>query len=86
MLMYALIGLCLVLVGVVGLQFTHLFYADRMQRIRLRHMRDLEHRNRTLSSRLEQAEKRIAEQDRLLDTLMPAGADDDAWADLIEER
>lgn len=30
MLMYALIGLSLVLVGIVGLQFTYLFWIDRV--------------------------------------------------------
>lgn len=87
MLMYALIGLSLVLVGIVGLQFTYLFYVDRVYRERRRYLQDLEKRHRRLTERLEAAERRIAEQNDLLETIYPElGRDDEAWAEVIEER
>ncbi len=87
MLMYALIGLSLVLVGIVGLQFTYLFYVDRVYRERQRYLQDLEKRHRRLTERLEAAERRIAEQNDLLETIYPElGRDDEAWAEVIEER
>lgn len=84
--MYALIGLCFVLVGVAGLQFTYLFYADRLQRLRRAHIKDLEHHNAALTVRLDEAHRRIAEQDELLDSLMPVAAEDESWAEVIEDR
>ncbi len=87
MLMYALIGLSLVLVGIVGLQFTYLFYVDRVYRERRKYMQDLEKRYRRLSERLDAAERRVAEQDHLLDTIYPEfGRSDESWAEVIEER
>lgn len=86
MLVYALIGVCLVLVGVAGLQFTYLFYVDRMYRERRRYLADLEKRYSRISERLEAAEARLAETTELLETLHPELRDDDAWADVIEER
>ncbi len=87
MLLYALIGLSLVLVGIAGLQFTYLFWVDRLNRERRKHMHDLERRYARLAARLDAAEGRIAEQDELLKRL---GHNDDsveeAWADLIDER
>jgi len=87
MLVYVLIGVCLVLVGIAGLQFTYLFYVDRMYRERRRYLADLEKRYSRLSTRLEAAEARLAETSELLETLHPElKTDDDAWADVIEER
>lgn len=87
MLLYALIGLSLVLVGIAGLQFTFLFWTDRLNRERRKHMHDLERRYARIAARLDAAERRIAEQDELLLTL---GRDDEraeeAWADVIDER
>lgn len=84
MLMYALIGLSLVLVGIVGLQFTYLFWIDRVYRERRKYLKDLENRYAELSSRLRSAEIQVAEQAELLKTLGYREAE--AWADVIEER
>lgn len=80
MLMYALIGLSLVLTGVAGLQFTYLFYVDRIYRERCRYLRSLEKKHADMTVRLETAERRVAEQNELL------GIVDEPWADVIEER
>ena len=87
MLMYALIGLSLVLVGIAGLQFTYLFYVDRLYRERQKYLRTLEQRCARLKERLENAERQLAEQSDLLETIYPElGKSDETWADVIEER
>ena len=84
MLMYALIGLSLVLVGIVGLQFTYLFWIDRVYRERRKYLKDLEKRYADLNSRLRSAERQVAEQAELLETL--GYKETETWADVIEER
>ena len=79
MLVYVLIGLCLVLLGITGLQFTYLAYVDRLDRERRKYIKGLESKYAALSTRLASAEKRLAEQDALL-------TPDEAWADVIEDR
>lgn len=80
MLMYALIGLCLVLLGIAGLQFTYLFYIERIYKQRRAYLQQLEHNYAELSRRLDLAERRLAEQDDL------PGTTHESWADIIEER
>jgi len=85
--MYALIGLSLVMTGIVGLQFTYLFYVDRIFRERKKHTKSLEQKCRNLNDRLEAAERRVAEQNDLLESMYPGlGKEDEAWADVIEDR
>ena len=80
MLMFLLIGLSLILTGIVGLQFTYLFYVDRIYRERRKYLHALEKKCARLTERLEAAEKQIAE-------LHPElGKEDEAWADVIEDR
>ena len=87
MLSFALILLSFVLIGIVGFQFTYMFYFDRVQRERKKHIHDLEHKCIRLGERLEQAEQRLAEQDALLETAYPGmKKDDEVWADVIEDR
>lgn len=87
MLMYALIGLSLVLTGIVGLQFSYMFYVERIYRERRSYLRDLERRHARLAERLANAERRASEQNDLLETIYPElGKEDEAWADVIEER
>jgi hypothetical protein len=81
MLMYALIGISLVLLGVAGLQFTYMFYIDRVYRERKKYMQELEQKCLRLSKQLEKAERRLAEQDAILSVI--TGSDDEAWADVI---
>ena len=82
-----LIGLSLVLVGIVGLQFSCLFYVDTLYRERKAYLQSLEQKYTRLTERLAEAECRVAEQDELLETLRPelAGSED-AWAEVIDER
>lgn len=86
MLMYALIGLSLVLVGIVGLQFTYLFYVDRIYRERKKYLSAVEQKCADLTARLDAAEHRIAGQRELLNAAYPDIAmEDEAWAEVIEE-
>ena len=87
MLVVALIGLSFVLIGIVGLQFSYMFYLDRLHIERKKHLNELERKCDQLSERLEQAELRLAEQDRLLETAYPdLRKDDEVWADVLEDR
>ena len=87
MLMYALIGLSLVLVGVAGLQFSYLFYVNRLYHERRRHIYSLERRCAELTARVEAAEARLQEQDKLIAEIDPDFISmGDAWADVIEDR
>lgn len=85
MLMYVLICLSLALVGIAGLQFTYLFYLDRLDRERKKLVHDLEARCRQLGNRLHEAEMKIAEQEILLEKTY-LGNEEEAWADVIDER
>lgn len=87
MLMYSLIGLSLVLLGIVGLQFSYLFYVDRIYRERKMYLRALERKHARLSERLDAAERRIVEQNDLLADIYPElGREEEVWADVIEDR
>ncbi|MEQ1606131.1 MAG: hypothetical protein ABL999_14815 [Pyrinomonadaceae bacterium] len=86
MLMYFLIGLSLVLVGIVGLQFSYMFWVERLYKERRTYLRQLEAKYARQSQRLAEAERRLAEQKELLETAYPAfGKEDEVWADVIEE-
>lgn len=85
--MFVLIGLSLVLLGVVGLQFTYMFYVERMYTERRKHMRTLERKAEELTGKLETAQQRLLEQDELLKTAYrDLRNTEEAWADVIEER
>lgn len=91
MLDYVLILLLFVLLGVAGLQFSYMFYLDRLDRERKSYLRDLERRTRRLNEKLERAEAKIAEQSAQIVKLLPEclgvfDPEDEAWADIIEER
>ena len=85
MLVFVLIGLSLVLLGIVGLQFTYMFYVERMYTERRKHMQTLEHKAEQLTSQLETARKQLAEQDALLKSYPELRRENEAWADVIEE-
>ena len=85
MLLYALICLSLTLLGIAGLQFTYLFYLDRVDKERKKLIHTLEGDCRRLSNRLADAEAKVAEQDLLLNKLF-LDSGDEVWADIIEER
>jgi hypothetical protein len=87
MLMYSLIGLSLVLLGICGLQFMYMFYIERVFNERKCYLKSLEAKNRDLQARLAAAERRVAEQNDLLESAYPgAGIEDEVWADVIGDR
>ena len=83
MLSYVLIGLSLALTGVAGLQLMYMFYLDRVDKERKKRIAELERKCRTLTRRLEDAERRIEEQDATIATLYEE--DDDRWADVLDD-
>lgn len=86
MLNYVLIGLALALTGVAGLQMMYLFYLDRIDKERKKRLLEMERRCRNLTRRLEEAERRISEQDGLIATLYDEEDDDGPWADVLDDR
>lgn len=75
MLLYGLIGLSLVLVGIVGLQFSYMFYLERLHIERKKYLVSLEKKCADLTHRLEEAETRLSE-----------AYQEEVWAEVIEER
>ena len=86
MLMFVLIGLSLVLLGIVGLQFTYMFYVERIYNERRKHMHSLELKAEKLARQLETAQKQLADQDELLKAYPELRKDDEVWAEVIEDR
>ena len=86
MLFYALIGSSLVLLGIAGLQFTYMFYLERLHGERKKHITVLERKCIDLGERLKKAESRLASQQDLIDAAYPELGEKEDWADLIEER
>lgn len=87
MLYYVLIGLCLSLVGVAGLQFSYLFYLDRIDGERKKRLAELEHRCTELKAKLSAANRKIEEQDELIENLEVLSIrNEEAWADVLEEN
>jgi hypothetical protein len=82
MLFYALIGISLVLLGITGLQFTYMFYLDRLHVERKKYLRELEARNSRLTTQLADAKNRID----LFEAAYPEmKKDEEVWAEVIEE-
>ncbi len=82
MLFYALIGLSLVLLGISGLQFTYMFYLDRLHVEHKKYLKELEAKSAKLTRQLADAEKRIA----MIESAHPEmRKDDEIWAEVIEE-
>ena len=86
MLLYILICLCLSLTGVAGLQLTYMFYLDRIDRERKKRRYELEHQCKVLSARLKEAQMQLDEQAELLKGFYEEYEDEEAWADVIDER
>ena len=86
MLLYVLIGLSLSLAGVAGLQFMYMFYIDRLDKQRKRHVHQLEAECRRLANLLAEAERELRIKSELVSVAYPEFEDEEAWADLIEER
>ncbi|HMJ09375.1 MAG TPA: hypothetical protein VK468_10245 [Pyrinomonadaceae bacterium] len=86
MLLYILICLSLSLAGVAGLQFTYLFYLDRLDKERRKRIYELEAQCKSLTRRLHEAESRITEQNDILNSFYVDEEGEEAWADVIEDR
>jgi hypothetical protein len=86
MLMYVLIGLCLTLAGVAGLQMTYMVYLDRMDRERKKRLHQLELKCTRLLARLEESEEKILVQESIIDSLNAQMIDEETWADVIDDR
>ena len=82
MLFYALIGLSFVLLGITGLQFTYMFYLDRLHTERKKYLRVIEAKNAQLTAQLADAKNRID----LIEAAYPEmKKGDEVWAEVIEE-
>ncbi|PYT00462.1 MAG: hypothetical protein DMF63_07800 [Acidobacteria bacterium] len=86
MLLYVLIGLCLSLAGVAGLQLMYMFYIDRIDKERKKRVHQLEVEYKRLASRLAEAESELESKNEMLAAAFPENEDEEAWADLIDER
>jgi hypothetical protein len=86
MLLYVLIGLCLSLAGVAGLQLMYMFYLDRLDKERKKRLHELEIEYKKLSARLAEAESELEIKNDMLAVAYPEYEDEEAWADLIDER
>ncbi len=82
---YVLIGLCLTLAGVAGLQLTYMFYLDRLDRERKRRLQEIERKCLRLTAKLADAEKVIAEQEIVIDTLYSEASEEEPWAEVLDE-
>ncbi|CAN5567771.1 hypothetical protein BH18ACI3_BH18ACI3_17970 [soil metagenome] len=86
MLLYVLIGLCLSLAGVAGLQLMYMFYLDGLDKQRKKHVHELETECRRLANKLAEADRELKIKTELIAVAYPEFEDEEAWADLIEER
>jgi hypothetical protein len=86
MLLYVLIGLCLSLAGVAGLQLMYMFYIDRIDKERKKRVHELEVEYKKLVARLAEAESELDIKNEMLAAAFPEYEDEEVWADLIDER
>jgi hypothetical protein len=86
MLLYVLIGLCLSLAGVAGLQLMYMFYIDRIDKERKKRVHELEVEYKKLLARLAEAESELVVKTEMLAAAFPEYEDEEVWADLIDER
>ena len=86
MLVYVLIGLCLSLAGVAGLQLMYMFYIDRIDKERKKRVHELEVEYKKLLARLAEAESELDVKTEMLAAAFPEYEDEEVWADLIDER
>jgi 16S rRNA C1402 (ribose-2'-O) methylase RsmI len=87
MMIYILIGLSLTLASLTGLQFFYMAYLERLNKERKKRIYELECHSKHLSKRLNDAERRIVEQNDLIETIFDDFAEEEeVWADVIEDR
>ena len=87
MMVFVLIGVSLTMASFAGLQFFYLFYLERVANEHKRRIRELEGHCKFLSKRLNEAESQLIEQNEVLETFYEEFEDEEeAWADVIDER
>ncbi len=87
MLYYVLIGLCLSLAGVAGLQLMYMFYLDRIDRERKKRLSELEARCLRLQRSLAEAKAKLEKQQVELERFESmVESPDEVWADVIEDN
>ena len=64
----------------------YMFYLDRIDRERKKRVHELEIECRRLSARLTEVESEIKIKDGMLAVAYPEFEDEEAWADVIDER
>jgi hypothetical protein len=84
MMMYVLICLSLTLAAVAGLQFLYMAFLKRMEGVHKKEIVELERKNKYLQFRLEDAEREIASQHKLLEVVYDEN--EEVWADVIDDR
>ena len=86
MLLYFLICLSLSLAGIAALQLMYTFYLDRLDQERKKRVHELEQECKRLRRLLDDADKRIEQQEQIIAELCPGYDDEEAWADVIGDR
>ena len=87
MMWYVLIGLSLSLACVAGLQFFYMLYLERISDERKKRVTELERHSKQLAKRLCEAERQIADQNEVLETMFDEREEEEEiWADVIEDR
>ena len=86
MLLYVLIGLCLSLAGVAGLQMMYMFYLDRIDNERKKRVHELEVECRRLGTELATVKSELKIKNDLLASAFPEFEEEEAWADVIDDR
>lgn len=81
-----LIGLCLSLAGVAGLQLMYMFYLDRIDKQRKKYLHDLEAECKRLAKRLAEVEGELGMKNEIIAVAYPEFEDEEVWADVIDER
>ncbi len=84
MMIYILICLSLTLAAVAGLQLLYLTFLKRIEREHKKEIVVLERKNKYFQFRLEDAERELASQQKLLGAVY--GETEEVWADVIDER
>lgn len=84
--LYFLIGLCLTLAGVASLQLMYMFYLDRLDRERKKRVHELEVECKRLSARLDEAKDELRIKNEMLSGFLPDHEEEEAWADVLEDR
>lgn len=85
---YVLICLCLSLAGVAGLQLFYLLYLERLNNERRKRISVLERRLKLMNVRLAETEEIVASRKTFVepDEDVLIAADEEIWADVIDER